>query len=471
MSRMFSIALLLTLLLFLALLLMVYGGDFAEPSILFVLGFALSVFNGLTNYKAWNFNLSLQTCMVVMVGAVVFMATAYGVKTLFHTIVVGDVSSRRYKEPRNITLPLWVYVAGLMFTCLSFIIVSRSIVALTLPYGGDGSLSKAIGLYDHLNKFSTEGVSISGIASLLYLSTNAMAYVWLFLAMRSFVIRTLKKDYFALINALAAIPMSLISGGRNSLIQLGVAAFAYWILFRRQNNHWQGVRLRFRTVAFFMIIVLAGLALFKPLLSLMGREPGESTIYEYLSIYIGAPMKNLDAFLTGSMNPSLAVKSMKWGDMTLASTFASFPQVFGHTVLDWLNWQPFQRYGNVDLGNVFTTYYAFIFDWGIAGAMLAVAFIAALSQLCYESTVYALQYGSGSVPLSMMLYGAISYCCAFSFFSNRWMSTMLNQIMLKNIIIWIALILLTNIILGHGIAAGEERRYSAKSSDVKENIR
>lgn len=48
---------------------------------------------------------------------------------------------------------------------------------------------------------------------------------------------------------------------------------------------------------------------------------------------------------------------------------------------------------------------------------------------------------------------------------------MLNQIMLKNIIIWIALILLTNIILGHGIAAGEERRYSAKSSDVKENIR
>ena len=113
---MFSIALLLTLLLFLALLLMVYGGDFAEPSILFVLGFALSVFNGLTNYKAWNFNLSLQTCMVVMVGAVVFMATAYGVKTLFHTIVVGDVSSRRYKEPRNITLPLWVYVAGLMFT-------------------------------------------------------------------------------------------------------------------------------------------------------------------------------------------------------------------------------------------------------------------------------------------------------------------------------------------------------------------
>lgn len=467
---MFSIVLLLTLLLFLILLLMVYGGDFAEPSVLFVLGFALSVFNGLTNYKAWNFDLSLQTCLVVMVGAVVFMAVAYGVKALFRAIVVGDVSSRKYREPQNITLPLWVYVAGLMFTCLSFIIVSRGIIALTLPYGGDGSLSKAIGLYDHLNKFSTEGVSISGIASLLYLATNAMAYVWLFLAMRSFVVRTLKKDYLALANTLAVIPMTLISGGRNSLIQLGVAAFAYWILFRRQNNHWRGVRLRFHTVAFFMVIVLAGLALFKPLLSLMGRNPGESTIYEYLSIYIGAPMKNLDAFLTGSMNPALAVKSMKWGDMTLASTYASFPQIFGHTIIDWLSWQPFQRYGNVDLGNVFTTYYAFIFDWGIAGALLAVAFIAALSQLCYESAVYALQYGTGGILLSMMLYGAVSYCCAFSFFSNRWMSTMLNQIMLKNIIIWIALIFLTNIIRRRGTVVHGGRHYSAKSLDTEECI-
>lgn len=87
------------------------------------------------------------------------------------------------------------------------------------------------------------------------------------------------------------------------------------------------------------------------------------------------------------MSPSLAVKSTQWGDMTLASTRASFPQIFGKTVLDWMQWQPFQRYGERSLGNVFTTYYAFIFDWGIAGAMLAIVLIAALSQLCYESAV------------------------------------------------------------------------------------
>ena len=167
-------------------------------------------------------------------------------------------------------------------------------------------------------------------------------------------------------------------------------------------------------------------------------------MYEYLSIYIGAPIKNLDAYLTNSMSPSLAVKSTQWGDMTLASTRASFPQIFGKTVLDWMQWQPFQRYGERSLGNVFTTYYAFIFDWGIAGAMLAIMLIAALSQLCYESAVFALQYGKAGIPISMMLYGAIGYCCAFSFFSNRWMSTMFNQIMLRNIIIWVVLIFFVN---------------------------
>ena len=145
------------------------------------------------------------------------------------------------------------------------------------------------------------------------------------------------------------------------------------------------------------------------------------------------------------MSPSLAVKSTQWGDMTLASTRASFPQIFGKTVLDWMQWQPFQRYGERSLGNVFTTYYAFIFDWGIAGAMLGHrARSPHFLSFAYESAVFALQYGKAGIPISMMLYGAIGYCCAFSFFSNRWMSTMFNQIMLRNIIIWVVLIFFVN---------------------------
>ena len=334
---------------------------------------------------------------------------------VFRSCVGHRTAYREYGEPQDIVLPMWVYVGGLLFTGLALLIVSRQIISLTLPYGGDGSLNKAIGLYDKLNKFSTKGVALSGIPSLLHLATNAMAYAWLFLAMRSVVVRSLRNDYLAVINVLAAVPMTLISGGRNSLIQLGVAALTYWALFRRQNNRWKGMRLGFRTVLKFVAIALVGLASFKPLLSLMGRKAGDSTMYEYLSIYIGAPIKNLDAYLTNSMSPSLAVKSTQWGDMTLASTRASFPQIFGKTVLDWMQWQPFQRYGERSLGNVFTTYYAFIFDWGIAGAMLAIVLIAALSQLCYESAVFALQYGKAGIPISMMLYGAIGYCCAFSF--------------------------------------------------------
>lgn len=238
---MISVALLFTLLFLLVLLLLMYRGDFAEPSVLFVLGFILSTFNGLTNYQAWNFNLSLQTYVVVVIGALLFLVTSYAVKSSFHAVMFGRKRPREYKKPCNITLPLWVYIAGLLFTCLSLLIVSRHVIAVTLPYGGNGSLSQAIGLYDKVNKFSTKSVGISGLASLMCLSVNAMAYVWLFLAMRSFVIQTLKKDYLALVNVLATVPMTLMLGGRNTLIQLSVAIFTYWLLFRRQNNNWKAL--------------------------------------------------------------------------------------------------------------------------------------------------------------------------------------------------------------------------------------
>ena len=73
----------------------------------------------------------------------------------------------------------------------------------------------------------------------------------------------------------------------------------------------------------------------------MGRKAGDSTMYEYLSIYIGAPIKNLDAYLTNSMSPSLAVKSTQWGDMTLASTPGLVPQILRRTLLTDAIVQPF----------------------------------------------------------------------------------------------------------------------------------
>ncbi|MFR1605343.1 MAG: hypothetical protein ACLSUZ_01165 [Bifidobacterium pseudocatenulatum] len=75
-----STILFLTLLALLVLLIVAYRGDFAEPSILFVVGFTLAVFNGLTNYRTWDFDLSMQTCFVVGFGTFAFALTAYGVK-------------------------------------------------------------------------------------------------------------------------------------------------------------------------------------------------------------------------------------------------------------------------------------------------------------------------------------------------------------------------------------------------------
>lgn len=130
-----STILFLTLLALLVLLIVAYRGDFAEPSILFVVGFTLAVFNGLTNYRTWDFDLSMQTCFVVGFGTFAFALTAYGVKVFFRSCVGHRTAHREYGEPQDIVLPMWVYVGGLLFTGLALLIVSRQIISLTLPTG------------------------------------------------------------------------------------------------------------------------------------------------------------------------------------------------------------------------------------------------------------------------------------------------------------------------------------------------
>lgn len=423
-----------------------YKGDVAEPSIFFIIGFTIAVFNGLTNYKEWDFNLSTKTCAVILLGAIVFSAVSYCTKAFFKFHVIERNQDKEFTIQEQMIIPNWVYICFFLYTTISLYIVSHQVISITMPYGGDGSITRAIGIYDNLSKFSTEGVGIHGIAQFLYLSVNALSYIWLFLATKSIVIKTYHTDIFACINVLVSIPMTVITGGRNNLIQLGIATLAYYVLFTRQNNNWKGLNLSLRTVIKAVVLAFVALASFKPALSLLGRQPGDSTTYEYLSIYIGAPIKNLDAYLTNSMSPALSVTTSQWGDMTFASTRASFPHIFGGTVLDWLRWQPFQYYGTADLGNVYTTFYAFIFDWGISGALIAIAIIAFISQFCYEKAVYSLQYTQTSIPLSILLYGSISYCCAFCFFSNRWVSSLLNRSMLIYIIIWVFTICIFNCI-------------------------
>lgn len=101
-----STILFLTLLALLVLLIVAYRGDFAEPSILFVVGFTLAVFNGLTNYRTWDFDLSMQTCFVVGFGTFAFALTAYGVKVFFRSCVGHRTAHREYGEPQDIVLPM-----------------------------------------------------------------------------------------------------------------------------------------------------------------------------------------------------------------------------------------------------------------------------------------------------------------------------------------------------------------------------
>lgn len=443
---MFAVILFIVLLALTLLLYRLLDGNMAEPSLLFVGMLCVAVLNGLTNMSEWDYSLHLNTVFVIGFGSILFAAVCLATKMAMRGSHAASVRARKLTNNADTSsqgweplyIPAAIKIVALAFTVVSLYLVSRNVIALASQYGGNGTLSNSISVFDNMSKFSTINVGLSGIASPLFQIVSGLAYIWALIFVRELFNPAGKVDWLVLANLIASAVMPLLSGGRNGLFQLAVATAVFVMLFWMKRNHWRAIRLNLKTVLIVVCILAVVFLGFRPMLALLGRKSDTAlSAYEYFSIYLGAPIKNLDNYLNGNMNPALAVTTTQWGDMTLASTRASFPSIFNVSTLDWLAWQPMQSYGTVNLGNVFTTFYAFIFDWGYGGAMVMVAVMAFISQLVFELAVRSVKSPKAGLSIALPLLGIVDYGCVFAFFSNRWVSTLFNKSLLYWVVLWV----------------------------------
>ena len=102
---------------------------------------------------------------------------------------------------------------------------------------------------------------------------------------------------------------------------------------------------------------------------------------------------------------------------------------------------PFQKIGNFSLGNVYTTFYPYIYDFGYVGIPILVTIMAVVSQLFFE---LAKREKISQVPgIMTLIYGYIFPTIVQVFFSNKFYEDLLDIKFIKICILWI----LYNIIL------------------------
>jgi oligosaccharide repeat unit polymerase len=431
----------------------VFGRDLFSPAVLFIGGFTLSVFNGLTNYNAWNYQLHANTVILLCGCSFLFLIVALFIHVMMNKkemnithLESSSVEEQQQINPIRVSSLLGIF--GLGLTVLSFVMMSRAISVVLQPWGGGGNILQQASLYNEIGKLSSYDTSIGGITGTLFGFSQALFYVWAYIIIYNFVGCGRKIDRWSLINLLATIPPAFLTGARTEILLMAISAvMSYFVISRVVSPTKLQGGVKIKTIIQIFGGVVGSLMVFYGLVFLLGRDTGSLKPYEYISIYLGAPVKNLDSYLNNQLVNPITFTSPGWGQMTFFSIYETFNHILNIPVTrDLLSMQPFQRvdgsYDSPSLGNVYTTLYPFIFDWGYFGCFVVIVIFAGISQIIYELAKSSRGLEESPLKVSILVYGVIAYGLLFSFFSNRLINQVVSSSFIRKLIIWIVLALI-----------------------------
>ena len=399
--------------------------SFVNPIVLFCLPLIVSVMYGLKYYSGWRFDVSPETMVLVISSFLVFCFAVFLVATFIKKRGFGKSGTGHGRYATNTAFLLKDNIYMLLFALQVFaalicFLQERKIV---LANGYGGGLSEVIGNYNNLTKFGDDDVTLPGFASLVAGLQQGMAYIigYLFSMDRIYGNRrTYKLVLFAL-----TVVLLTVSGSRTNSMGLLFGTLVMYTLLRCKAG--KAITLRnakARYVLFIPIAVAVLLIVFFESLTLLGRNE-ESDFFYYIAIYLSAPMKNLDLAITRGI-----VHSDYWGQISFKYLYPSLEKL--HLVPAGSSYGAFrfQSFRGYFLGNVYTTFYAPLVDFGFAGCLLAIAIMAAMSQCVYSAALRS----RNSYSMTVILYAFISFQLFMSFFSSNFYQNIFNTGFIKFII-------------------------------------
>lgn len=415
--NLFVLAFLLLILMMAAYL--VHDSDALTPSVLFCLGFFICAAFAMSNASSWNYEASNMVVITIALSVALFVGICW-----FIHLIMGR-SKKSTGGEKGWVLPV-SRPALIVFIVLQVIVFFWSLHAISQLYPAGDPL-KSISLYDQANKFSDEGATPLPfpLGPLRGLCT-AIGYYVCYLVGQSFGRGTDGEEKpLLLANLVVAILVSFESGGRTTAVSYLIYCFIAGLMVRRQ---WRSTRtsIPFKVFLFALVAFIVIIATFQIALGLMGRS-STTSYWDYICMYVGAEIPNLDYFLSHFHNASHI-----FGYMTFYTSINWIGDHFGIANFVYQLDLPFRYANGVLMGNVYTTLYAFYYDFGWPGIPVLTAIMAFVSQWVYERAS-RFDHGHNSC-IWVILYMLAANTLIMSFFSNKFFEAFLCIGLLRNLI-------------------------------------
>ena len=424
---MYIFLLFVLLIVFTVFVFLLYKKDILEPSFIFSLSFSMLLFMACINAKKWQLGLHFNTFLVILLGVIEFFCVGYLIKKVLKN--KKTISKKKINVIELNDILEYIYLVFIIVFNLVFLYCVVNKVGNS--FNSISSVMESINKYNNLNKFSNEfdSIRLPFLVSNMRIFIIASGYWFIYIIVNNFVL-TKRVKFQEILIAFFAIIASMLTGSRTESIFMILSGITFYLFILNKKNGYASSWEK-KTIKNICIVLIIIVALFVPMASLLGRKTDKSP-FEYISIYCGAQVKNLDIFL---QNQDSISKNEIWGSQTFNYIINTYGRKIGFKgykpyKLDL----PFQQIDGHSLGNVYTTFYPYIYDFGYFGEFIMVLIMSIISHYIYEKIkCVKLKH---TVSLFVLTYGIIASALALSFFSNKFYEHLFSTSFLKYLFTW-----------------------------------
>ncbi len=400
--------------------------DIGAPAVIFSASFSFSSIWALVYSKVWNLSLNLNTYLVIVFGVFDFIIITY-----LSNIFLNKIISNRYNNSKcvsyNKIVENWKVILFIGIEIFSVLYTIKYLKQVT----GNIFLSSAISQYRDSLILKGTVIRFSMILSFVRMIVNGSGYWFAYVISYDLIVNK-KFNKFVLIALILSVINTMILGGRNEGINIILClVIDYYILYKKYNK-WE-IKIKFK---YFIIAIISGficLLLFRKLGNMLGRK-SQTNLFYYIAVYCGSQIKNLDTFLNNIYNYK---SNHIWGAQSFVNLISWIMPKINSNFSSYQLDLPYQRVNGLNLGNVYTTFYPYIYDFGYIGVFTMTTLMAIISQFSY---IYANKVGYKNKPcISVIIYSYIFSNLLFSFFSNKFYEQLFTPYFLKLIVLWYVL--------------------------------
>ena len=343
--------------------------DIASPPVLFVGPFLVANICAAAYGSRWNLDMHFNTFCVLFFGCLLFTMGCWVV----HKMVAPKLRKKARRQLIGtgetivrIDVSMWKIFVIIAIQALSIYIVSRDMRAVVGRYGVSGNFTLIMYWFREYHIFSDKNVALSSLSSNIRLFSIAVSYVWIYIICNNFIGKYKNRKMIPMfLGIILGIVNCVILGARGEAIQLIVAVFVIFVFLQKKYHGWRS-NIKFRQIILTGIILFVIMYGFKASGDMLGRNSVNNyhtSAIDEVAKYLGAEIKNLDIYLENPFNHTPDA-------IPGSQTFGNFLGWFSKLLR--LNWKiggelPFQKVNGISLGNVYTVFYAYIYDFGYFG--------------------------------------------------------------------------------------------------------